>query len=233
MSGQVCAVVVGGSAGIGLAVAQALAARGEAVFVTSREQSRADAAARQVGQGAKGLTMDISNPHEIAGKLAGIGRVDHLVLAAIERDMNSVKNYDIARAVRLVTIKLVGYTETIHTLAPGFGPDTSIVLFGGQARARPYPGSTTVTTINGGVTAMVGTLATELSPVRVNAIHPGIVGDTDAWSEKKEVLERTVARTPSGRLVTTEDCVGATLFLLDNRGVNGVNLAVDGGWTLL
>lgn len=233
MSGQACAVVVGGSSGIGLAVAQALAARGETVFVTSREQNRADAAARQVGHGAKGLTMDISNPSEIAGKLAGIERVDHLVLAAIERDMNSVKNYDIARAVRLVTLKLVGYTETIHTLAPTFGADTSIVLFGGQARARPYPGSTTVTTINGGVTAMVGTLATELSPVRVNAIHPGIVGDTAAWSGKKEVLERTVARTPSGRLVTTEDCVGATLFLLDNRGVNGVNLAVDGGWTLL
>jgi len=233
MADQKCAVVVGGSSGIGLAVAQMLAARGECVFVTSRDISRADTAAKQVGKGAKGLVVDISNPGEIEGCLAEIGPVDHLVLAAIERDMNTVKSYDIARAVRLVTLKLVGYTEVIHALAPRFSKEASIVLFGGQARARPYPGSTTVTTINGGVTAMVGTLATELAPVRVNAIHPGIIGDSPAWNGKKEALDRTVARTPGGRLATMEDCSDAVLFLLDNRGVNGVNLPVDGGWTLL
>ncbi len=232
MSGQKSAIIVGGSSGLGLEVGKALAARGEQVYVTSRDQTRADAAAKQVGHGAKGIAVDISEPNQIASKLAAVGPVDHLVLAAIERDVNSVKDYDIARAIRLVTIKLVGYTETIHALASRLTPEASIVVYGGQARARPYPGSTTVTTINGGVTAMVGTLATELSPIRVNAIHPGIVGDSPYWVDKKEAIERTVARTPSKRLATMEDCVGATLFLLDNRGVNGVNLPVDGGWTL-
>ena len=227
------AIVIGGSSGIGLVVAQALAARGESVIVTSRDKARADAAAKQVGKGAQGLVVDISSPSEIAGRLAGVGPIDHLVLAAIERDMNTVKAYDVARAVRLVTLKLVGYTEVIHTLVPRLSASASIVLFGGQARARPYPGSTTVTTINGGVTTMVGTLATELAPIRVNAIHPGIIGDSPAWSEKKEVIDRTAARTPGGRLATMDDCASAVLFLLDNRGVNGVNLAVDGGWTLL
>jgi NAD(P)-dependent dehydrogenase (short-subunit alcohol dehydrogenase family) len=98
---------------------------------------------------------------------------------------------------------------------------------------RPYAGSTTVTTVNGGVTGLVRTLAVELAPVRVNAIHPGVVGDTPAWSGKPEaVLEAIRARTPIGRLVTTEDIVDAAVFLLENRGVNGVNLEVDGGWVL-
>ncbi len=232
MAGQRVSVIIGGSTGIGLVVGKALAKRGELVYVSSRDKARADAAAKEIGSGAKGVVVDISEPKEIAGALAGIDRVDHLVLAAIERDANSVKNYDIARAVRLVTLKLVGYTETIHALTSKMTPEASIVLFGGQARARPYPGSTTVTTINGGVTALVGTLATELSPIRVNAIHPGIVGDSPAWAGKQEALDRTIARTPSKRLATMEDCADATLFLLDNRGVNGVNLAVDGGWTL-
>ena len=232
MSDRATAVVVGGSSGIGLAVAQALAARGESVVVTSRDPARAEAAARQVGGGATGIAVDLARPQEIAGKFAAIGPVDHLVIGAIERDRNSVKTYDIAGAMRLVTIKLVGYAEVIHTLASRFVPTAAIVLYGGQARERPYPGSTTVTSINGGVTAMVRTLAVELAPLRVNAIHPGVVGDSPAWVANAEAAERARSRTPTGRLVTTADCVGATLFLLDNQGVNGANLVVDGGWTL-
>src|SRR5271154_597777 len=94
MANQKTSVVVGGSANIGLATAKALAARGEMVYVTSRDQGRADAAAKEVGHGAKGLAFDIAEPATIAAGLASVGPVDHLVLAAIERDANSVKNYD-------------------------------------------------------------------------------------------------------------------------------------------
>jgi NAD(P)-dependent dehydrogenase (short-subunit alcohol dehydrogenase family) len=79
---------------------------------------------------------------------------------------------------------------------------------------------------------MVRTFATELAPVRVNAIHPGIVGDSPAWVNAGEVLERTRQRTPTGRLVTMDEITDASLFLLENGGVNGVNLEVDGGWVI-
>jgi NAD(P)-dependent dehydrogenase (short-subunit alcohol dehydrogenase family) len=79
---------------------------------------------------------------------------------------------------------------------------------------------------------MVRTLAAELAPMRVNAIHPGIIGDSPYWAGKSEALARTIARTPIGRLATMQEVVDATLFLLDNGGVNGVNLNVDGGWLL-
>jgi NAD(P)-dependent dehydrogenase (short-subunit alcohol dehydrogenase family) len=130
-------------------------------------------------------------------------------------------------------MNLVGYTEVIHALASRLAPDAGIVLFGGLAKERPYPGSTTVTTVNGAVSSMIRTLARELAPVRVNAIHPGVVGDSPAWIGKSpEVLDGLISRTPIGRLATMDDVADATLFLLDNQSVNGVNLDVDGGWLL-
>jgi NAD(P)-dependent dehydrogenase (short-subunit alcohol dehydrogenase family) len=108
------------------------------------------------------------------------------------------------------------------------------VLYGGLAKSRPYPGSTTVTTVNGAITTMVHTMAVELAPIRVNAIHPAIVGDSPYWKDKPAaVLEGFRSRTPLGRLVTMADVVHATVFLLENRSVTGVNLNVDGGWLLM
>jgi NAD(P)-dependent dehydrogenase (short-subunit alcohol dehydrogenase family) len=222
--------VVGGTAGIGREIARRAAARGDEVIISGREASRAEAVAKEIGGDTRGLAVDLSEPAAVAAAVAPVERVDHLVLAAIERDMNTVKEYDVARALRLVTLKLVGYTETIHALLPRMAPDGAIVLFGGLAKDRPYPGSTTVSTINGGVMGMVHTLAVELAPIRVNAIHPGIIGDSPFWSGKP--LDHVVARTPLGRMATMEEVADATEFLLRNGGVTGVHLAVDGGWML-
>jgi NAD(P)-dependent dehydrogenase (short-subunit alcohol dehydrogenase family) len=233
VSGGRQAVVVGGTSGIGRIVAEQLAGRGDAVVITGRDPERTAAVAAEIGAGTRGLALDLAAPAEIATRLDSVERVDEVVIAAIERDENTVLNYDVDRALRLVTLKLVGYTEAIHTLAPRFGPDAAIVLFGGLAKERPYPGSTTVTTVNGAVSSMVRTLAVELAPVRVNAIHPGVVGDSPAWSAKPaEVLDALVSRTPCGRLASMEDVAHAVLFLLDNKAVNGVNLDLDGGWLL-
>ena len=224
-------VVVGGTVGLGRELAQAYADEGREVVVTGREQGRAETAASEIGGSTRGIGFDLAEPHAIAGALADVGAVEHLVLAAIERDVNKVQEYDIEGALRLVTLKLVGYTEVIHTLVPRLGDDSSILVFGGLARDRPYPGSTTVTTVNGGVTSMVRTLVIELAPRRVNAIHPAIVGDSPQWidmpDERRQAL---VSRTPIGRLVTMEEVVGACRFLLENQAINGINLSVDGGW---
>jgi NAD(P)-dependent dehydrogenase (short-subunit alcohol dehydrogenase family) len=158
--------------------------------------------------------------------------VEHLVLVAIERDVNFIQEYDIKAALRLVTLKLVGYTEVVHALAPRLRGDASILIFGGLARDRPYPGSTTVTTVNGGVTSLVNALVWQLAPLRTNAIHPGIVGDSPQWKDMPaERRKALVDRTPIGRLVTMAEVVSASRFLLENQGMNGVNLVVDGGWT--
>jgi NAD(P)-dependent dehydrogenase (short-subunit alcohol dehydrogenase family) len=224
-------VVVGGTQGLGRELAQSYADDGREVVVTGRDQSRADAAAEEIGGSTRGIGFDLAEPHTIAGALESVGDVDHLVLAAIERDVNRVREYEIDAALRLVTMKLVGYTEVIHALLPRLHEDSSILVYGGLARDRPYPGSTTVTTVNGGVTGLVRTLVIELAPIRVNAIHNGIVGDSPQWRDMPpERRKALVDRTPIGRLVTMAESMSAARFLLENRAINGIDLSVDGGW---
>lgn len=228
-------LVVGGSSGIGLELAKDLVAGGDRVIVTSRSQETVDAVVADLGDRASGIVVDISEPEEIAERLAPVGKIDGLVLSAIERDANTIREYDIARARRLITLKLVGYTETIHTLLDRLTPsvDTGIVLFGGRAKDAPYPGSTTVSTINGGVDGIMNTLALELAPIRVNSLHPGIIGDSPFWANKPEgVLSAYENRTPGGHLATMADIVDATKFLLFNRGVSAHSLNVDRGWRI-
>ncbi len=86
-----------------------------------------------------------------------------------------------------------------------------------MAKDRPYPGSTFVSTVNGGITGMVTTMASELAPIRVNAIHPAVVGDSPYWRDKPPaVLDALRERTPTGRLVAMADIVDAVVFLLEN-----------------
>ena len=220
-------LVVGGTAGIGLEIARYYADGGHRVTLTGRDADRAAAAAKEVGGDTTSLAFDLAAPKDIGPALAGVDAVDGLVLAAIERDVNTVADYDIDRAVRLVTLKLVGYTEVVHALRSRLAPDAAIVMFGGQALILPYPGSTTVTTVNGGVIGLMHALITELAPVRVNVVHPGFVGDSPYWRDRD--LSHIVARTPCGRLAQMADIVDAVAFLLRNPAVNGVSLHVNGG----
>lgn len=226
-------VVIGGSSGLGMEVARHYAGAGRRVFVTSRDADRAADAATALGGDTTGIALDLVETDQIAERLAEVGQVGHLVVTAIDRDENTVREYDVARAAQLTTLKLVGYTEVVHSLLDRMDDDSSVVLFGGLAKSRPYPGSTTVTTVNGGITSMVRTLAVELAPVRVNALHPAVVGDSPYWMDKPSaVLDALRSRTPIGRLVSMADIVHATVFLLENRAMTGANLNVDGGWLL-
>jgi NAD(P)-dependent dehydrogenase (short-subunit alcohol dehydrogenase family) len=224
-------VVIGGNRGIGREIAAQYAAGDAEVVITGRDADAAATAAREIGGSTRGLALDLTRPREIAAALADVGPVRYLVVSAIDRDNNTIREYDIDRALRLATLKLVGYTEVVHALLDRLDDESAIVLFGGLAKDRPYPGSATVTTVNGGIVGLVRAMATELAPIRVNAIHPGIVGDSPFWSGKN--LDHIVARTPTKRLVQMRDIVSAVAFLLENPAVNGVDLRVDGGWMIM
>jgi NAD(P)-dependent dehydrogenase (short-subunit alcohol dehydrogenase family) len=227
----VITLVVGGTSGLGLEIARNRSKQGDDIVLTGRDQAKAAEVASSLGTNARALAFDLTEPRRIAPALAGIERVDNLVLVAIDRDTNSIREYDLDRALNLTTLKLVGYLEVVHALLPAMHDDTAVVVFGGRAKDKPYSGSTTVSTVNGGVIGMVNTMALELAPIRVNAIHPGVVGDSPFWAAKPEaVREGFRSQTPTGRLATMADIAGAVDFLLTNRGVNGVQLYVDGGW---
>src|SRR5262249_18309562 len=111
MAGTV--LIVGGTQGLGRELAQAYADDGRDVVVTGRDAARAETAAGEIGGSTRGIGFDLADPHSIDERLADVGDVDYLVLAAIERGTNKVQEYDIESALRLVTLKLVGYTHVI------------------------------------------------------------------------------------------------------------------------
>ena len=221
-------LIVGGTSGLGREIAAHYLKQGNTVAITGRDAERAAAVADELGDGARGIGFDLAKPDTIAPALADVDQVSRLVITAVLRDHNPIAEYNTSSALELITMKMIGYTETIHALIPKFTDDASVVLFGGLAKERPYPGAITIATVNGGISTMINDLVVELAPKRFNALHPGIVGDSPYWEGKD--LQGFVDRTPTGKLATTADVVDATVFLLENPAINGVNLYIDGGW---
>jgi NAD(P)-dependent dehydrogenase (short-subunit alcohol dehydrogenase family) len=223
---RVSAIVIGGTGGLGLPIARRLAARGESVIITSRDRDRAERAARGLGPHVRGIAVDLAAPKSLEIALRDVASVDHVVITGIAQYATSLASFDIDAAVEASTVKLVGYTEAVRVLSGTFGPSASVVLFGGLAKDRPYPGSTMVTAVNQGISGLVRTMAVELAPHRINAVHPGVVGDSPKW---QGIEHPHASRTPLGRLVAVSEIVGAVEFLLDNTGINGQDLLIDGG----
>ncbi|MET7913634.1 SDR family oxidoreductase [Streptomyces avermitilis] len=220
-------LIVGGSGGLGGVIAQYFADRGDDVIITSRDKARAETIAAGIGVGVRGLALDLAQPETISASLADVAEVDNLVITAVGQAANTLAQFNIADAVTAVTMKLVGYAETVRVLRDRLSPGASVVLFGGLAKERPYPGSTVVTTFNAGITGLVKTLAVEMAPHRVNALHPGLIGDSPKWRDVPNPPHS--AQTPIGRLVTMAEIADATDFLLRNTGINAHDLYIDGG----
>src|SRR5437763_5418561 len=92
-------VIVGGTSGLGRELARTFAERGREVVITGRDAERAASIADEIGGNTRGAGFDLAEPRGIAGALGDPGAVDHVVLSAIERDVNSVREYDLERAI--------------------------------------------------------------------------------------------------------------------------------------
>ena len=186
---------------------------------------------RQSGSGTIGLAVDLSEPETIADALSSVPSVDDLVIAAIERDANTLANYDIAAAIRLVTLKLVGYTAAVHALRDRLTP-------GGVDRAVRRPrDAASLSRIDhrvDGQRRRLGyrQLIDDGTGARFASTPFTPASSATARTGETRTPASSLSRTPLGRLVTMDEIVDAVEFLLDNTGVNGVNLAVDGGWLL-
>jgi NAD(P)-dependent dehydrogenase (short-subunit alcohol dehydrogenase family) len=231
-------VVVGGTSGIGLPLAQAAHALGCTLTVAGRGAERAAAIAKSIGSNVVGRHLDLEDRESIRAALAEGPPIDHLVLVAIDPLATSVKTFDVAAANKALHVKLTGYLEVAHTVLPRLKSTSAIVLFGGLAKSRPYMNSTMVTVANAGIVGVMNTLAVELAPIRVNSVSPGLVGDSPKWTAAaskgaKPFIDALTAKTPAKRLASVSDVIDAVFFLLDNRSVNGHDLHVDGGIQLV
>lgn len=230
-------VVVGGTKGLGLEIAKAAARRGDRVTVVGRDAERSSKAAAALGIDAVGGVCDLTDWPSLERFFAGIDSLDHLVLAALDRDNNDIVHFRPDDAAKTSLMKNVGYAAAVSYALPKFTPDGSVLMFSGLSMWRPMPGSTTISMANAGVVGLANSLAVQIAPVRVNVITPGVVLGTDAVDQadpvRAEQYERLRQRTPAKRLPVPDDIVSAAFALMENPGINAANLVVDAGMHLV
>ena len=230
--------IVGGTSGLGLALATAAQALGARVTIAGRGADRVAGIAAQIGPGVRGVAIDLEDSASIVAALTGDTPITHLVLTPVYPGNQSIRAFDAAEAARAAQVKIVAFAEIVNAALPRLRPESSITLFGGLAQGRPYPGSTMVSVVNGGMIGLANTLVVELAPIRVNGISPGVVGDSPRWVKRAAegaaaAVEAMRQRTPTKRLATVEDIVHGVFFLMDNRAANGIDLQLDGGIQLV
>lgn len=223
-------LIIGGAVGVGEVLARRFAERGDEVIITSRDSSRAEMVAKEVGGNTRGIPVDLSKPESIAAALDSVTAVDNVVITAMENVPLPLTDFQLDAAARSATIKLVGYAEAVRFLSCRFNPGAAVVLFGGLAKERPFPGSTVISAANAGLEGLVRALASEIAPHRVNAVHPGPIGDSPRWRDAPQ--NPMLNGSPIGRPVTMEEVADAADFLLRNTAMNAHQLHVDGGFLI-
>ncbi|ANS69202.1 short-chain dehydrogenase/reductase SDR [Streptomyces lincolnensis] len=231
-------VVVGGTAGIGRAVAEAAAREGAGVVVASRRRESVDAALKRLPEGTEGHVLDATDEEAVRGFFERIGGFDHLVYTAGEPLLlESLADSDLGRARRFLDTRLWGAYTAVKYGAPAIRPGGSVVLTTGTAGRRPMPGTTVAASLCGAMESLTRALALEIAPVRVNVVSPGVVR-TELWRElpradRDGLFAASAAALPVGRVGEAEDVAEAYLYLMRNGYSTGATVVVDGGGLLV
>lgn len=231
-------VILGGTAGIGLAVAEQAAREGAKVVVASGKAERVSRALGRLPAGSEGHTVDLRDAAAIRALFARIGGLDHLVYTAGEELMLApLAELDLAQARTRFEIRYWGALAAIQAARPHIARDGSIVLTSGTAGHRGYAGFAIGAGICGAMEATARALALELAPVRVNVVAPGFV-DTELWSNlpaeaRQQMFREAAAKQPVGRVATAADIAEHYLAFMRGRYATGQSLIVDGGAMLV
>ena len=229
-------VIVGGSSGMGRALATELVAQGSEVTVAGRSADKLDDVRRELG--VRTVAMDVGVEQDIERLFAVTGTVSHIVTTAADVGgaYQPIAAYDVRAARSAVDSKLLGPLLLAKHGAPLLEPGGSIVFTSGIAAYRPGPRASLLAALNGALASLAAALAVELAPLRVNVVSPGWV-DTPIWQDvagdaAPETLAAMAARLPVGRIGRTQDIAAAIIALLRNGFITGTVLHADGGHRL-
>jgi NAD(P)-dependent dehydrogenase (short-subunit alcohol dehydrogenase family) len=235
------ALVVGGSSGMGLALARSLLADGAEVTIVGRSEARLVEARKNLPNSERLLAIaaDVTQEDQVARLFERTGQFDHIVTTAADIDgaYQPLPALEIAAAIRVVHSKFLGPLLLAKYGAPVLWPTGSITFTSGIAAYRPAPCGSVVAAINGALASLAAALAVELGPIRVNVVSPGWV-DTPIWrfvagDAKAATLDAMAKRLPVGRIGQPDDIADAIRFLMRNGFVTGTVLHVEGGHRLV
>jgi NAD(P)-dependent dehydrogenase (short-subunit alcohol dehydrogenase family) len=226
-------VVIGGSAGIGLATAHRARAEGAEVILTGRDQARLERAAHETGA-RRFAAFDAADPERLARFFDDLPtRIDHVMVTAGRPYYAPLADFDFAQARRDVDEHLWLALHVARKAAGKVRPGGTLLFMGGTGGRRPGVGLALIGALTAALPALVANLALELAPVRVNLIAAGFV-DTplsasllgDQLDERREQLRATL---PIGRVVTSDDVAALAVHLMANSALTGATYDIDGG----
>ncbi|OBI84750.1 SDR family oxidoreductase [Mycobacterium sp. 1245805.9] len=230
-------LIIGGTSGIGLAVAAAVAERGATPVVASRRTSSVERALGSLPAGAVGATVDLAAPASIEQLAERIGPVNHLVYTAGEPlEMVPLAELKPEVVVGFYQTRFVGACSAVRVVGPLLPAGGSITLTSGSAADQPEFGALPVS-LCGAMNALTAALAVELAPVRVNAVAPGMVR-SPLWDnmggEDRDALFATAAeRIPLSRIAEADEVARAYLYCIEQTYSTGAVIKVDGGSVLV
>ena len=234
-------VVIGGTSGIGFAVAEAAIGDGASVVVASSQPANVETAVRKLGQAASGRSVNVRDEADVEAFFAGVGAFDHLVFTAGDwgnlRTPKTLAETDLEAAKGLQDVRYWGAVRAIKHALGRIAPDGSIVLTNGSIAHRPRKGTPLSTAMAGSIEHLVRGLAVDLAPLRVNCVCPAAIR-TGVWdsipAENREAqFARMTGRQPIPRIGEPSEVAEAYLYLMRGAYTTGQVLMVDGGGPVL
>lgn len=242
-------LIVGGSAGIGYGVAEALIEHGASIIISSSRQSRIDEAIASLTKAypsAKGRIVgypcDLSNEETLEKNaeelLDKVGSLDHIVFTAGDQlrlkslEHITLKDYKAGGTVRFLGAFILCKTAWVKkTLKPG--PESSIVLSTGTISQKAVKDWSIHAGWMSGLHSMTRNLALEMKPIRVNIVNPGMVVTPlwDGFTEdaRQNMYEAVGKAMPTGRVGQVEDVALAYIHLMLDRNCTGTIVNSDSG----
>ena len=231
-------VILGGSSGIGLAVAEQAASQGAKLVIASSNAERVQKAIESLGGNAQGHTLDLSDEQAVETLFTKLGAFDHLVFTAGDSlHLQNLADTDLKQARRAFELRYWAALAAVKYASKSIRKGGSIVLTTGVAGQRPHKGWVVAASVCGTIEALTRALALELAPIRVNAVSPGVVR-TNLWqnmnaAERERLYESVGKNLPVGRVGEARDVAQAYLFLMQEEFSTGQTLVVDGGTVLV
>ena len=236
LSGQTV-VLIGGSAGIGLETARRARAEGAAVILVGRDPERLERAAAEVGA-ERTAALDATDPAALDRFFLDLpDRIDHVLVTGPGPYYAPLANLDRERAHRDYDnhqwLAVAVARHAVGRVRPG---GTLLFMSGTSGRGRG-PGLSIIVAATAAMPALIGNLAVEVAPIRVNLIAAGFV-DTplsasllgDDLDKRRQQLRDTL---PIRRVVGPADIAALAVHLMVNTAITGATLDIDGGQQLV